>query len=84
MGVKGCFRSGCENIMCDVYISGVGYICSDCEREFKEYMEKNNIQAGTEHEIIIELKKFMDIKKGTYDIDKTPMTVDDLFNKNRS
>lgn len=30
-----CDRYGCDNIMCDTYISGIGHICDDCKAEFK-------------------------------------------------
>lgn len=30
MGVMSCSRKNCENIMCDRYSTGAGYICNDC------------------------------------------------------
>jgi hypothetical protein len=36
MGVKSCGRKGCSNIMCDLYIPWLGYICNDCKREFEQ------------------------------------------------
>ena len=33
MGVMGCFRNGCSNIMCNRYSRKYGYICSDCFNE---------------------------------------------------
>jgi len=35
MGVMSCHRKCCENIMCDTYIDGIGYVCNDCQTEFK-------------------------------------------------
>jgi len=84
MGVKGCFRTGCDNIMCDVYISDIGYICWECEREFKNYLEEKNIEVTTEYEIKRELKKFMDIRKGEHDTEKKTMSVEEFFDKERS
>ena len=40
MGVMSCSRKECENIMCDVYVEDVGYMCHECESEFKMYLEK--------------------------------------------
>ena len=40
MGVMSCSRKDCENIMCRTHVDGVGYICDECESEFKEYIEK--------------------------------------------
>ena len=39
MGVMSCHRRDCENIMCDTYVQGAGYICWECKKEFKEYLE---------------------------------------------
>lgn len=36
MGVMACSRRGCENIMCDVYITRIGYLCNHCLNEFTE------------------------------------------------
>lgn len=33
MGVMGCNRQGCRNVMCDRYAMGTGYICNDCFEE---------------------------------------------------
>jgi hypothetical protein len=56
MGVKGCFRNCCTNIMCDRYSSNYGYICDECFEElinsvlsFTSFMStpKNNQIKGT-------------------------------------
>lgn len=31
-----CSRRGCENIMCNVYITRIGYLCNHCLNEFTE------------------------------------------------
>ncbi len=33
MGVKACFRKGCDNILCDRLSSVHGYICYECFNE---------------------------------------------------
>lgn len=40
MSVLSCSRNGCNNIMCDTYVDGVGYICNSCQHEFKHYVMK--------------------------------------------
>ena len=36
MGIMGCNRKNCENIMSDDYSEVTGYICYDCKRELEE------------------------------------------------
>lgn len=77
MGVMSCSRKDCENILCDTYVESVGYICSDCKSEFKEYLEKKGLNLTTEGEIEKELKIFMATSKDAYN----ETTVDDFFNE---
>ena len=77
-----CHRSYCENIMCHTYIDGVGYVCDECQTEFKEYLKSKGIVVETEGEIKKELKKFMDSEKGEYSKGKS-MNVDEFFNEYR-
>jgi hypothetical protein len=56
MGVLNSCRPNCHNIMCDVYVDGVGYVCSECETEFKVYLEKHNIKLKNEGEFKTALK----------------------------
>jgi hypothetical protein len=80
MGVMSCSRKDCGNIMCDTYNESVGYICYECQNEFKVHLKNNNIVLDTERKIIEELKVFMETSKDTYsDIN---MSVDEFFNKN--
>lgn len=74
-----CDRSGCTSILCDTYISGVGYVCSSCQGEFEDYCESENIDASTEGKITKSLKKFMDTEKNSYTDEE--MTVSEFFNK---
>ena len=82
MGVMSCSRSYCNNIMCDTYVSSIGYICDECEKEFQEYLDKQGIMPTTEGEIKMELQKFMATDKGVYNKGKE-MRIDDFFNKHR-
>jgi hypothetical protein len=67
MGVMSCSRNACDNIMCDTYVDGdIGYVCNDCQKEFKEYLSKERINATTEGEIRRALEKFMETRKDDY------------------
>lgn len=80
MGVMTCSRNNCENIMCSTYVSSVGYVCYECQSEFKKYLEVNNLSPKTEKEINKELILFMNTPKIEGDDDKE-MTVDEFFSK---
>jgi hypothetical protein len=80
MGVKSCNRKGCESIMCDTYVDGVGYVCNGCQNEFKEYTESKNIDVSTEGKIKRELSVFIDTEKGSYDKGKE-ISIDQFFNQ---
>ena len=62
MGVMGCHRNNCENIMCNLYSSEFGYICYECfeelislgmDKDIQEFMdsEKKEINSLDEKEI---------------------------------
>lgn len=78
MGVLPCNRKDCENIMCDTYISDVGYVCWECRNEFYKYLEKENINPTTEGQIKRELQKFMATTKDDYKEGET-ISVSDFF-----
>lgn len=65
MSVMSCSRTGCDNIMCDTYVSGIGYICNECQEEFKLCMSRGG-SLFTDVDIIYELRSFMYSEKGTY------------------
>lgn len=78
-----CYRIECENIMCSVYVdNGVGYICSDCQGEFKVDLNKRfgtQVLKGTHmHE---ELVKFMASPKLSFSGSDEWVDIDDLFNQ---
>lgn len=82
MGVMGCYRTDCTNIMCDTYIDEVGYICSKCQLEFKDYLKAKNINPEdiTLGELNTQLVEFMATISGHHLGTKT--TVDDFFDSN--
>jgi len=80
MGVMSCNRPNCDGIMCDVYVADVGYVCYECEKEFKEYLVKKDISPQTDAEIKASLRWFMTTEKGEYE-KGTAMGVDDFFNE---
>lgn len=64
MGVMSCSRRECESIMCDTYVDGVGYVCRDCQEEFKEFMKSQVVEEEiSEGELKRQLEKFMDTRK---------------------
>ena len=81
MGVMSCSRNNCDNIMCHTHIYTVGYICWECQQEFKDYLTSQNIEANTDGKIRKELKKFMETEKGEFIIGKET-NVDEFFNEN--
>ena len=62
MGVMGCFRSGCERIMCYRYSHDYGYICDDCFDEL--------VSLG----INADIRQFMDSDKIPQKPDLSKMT----------
>jgi hypothetical protein len=83
MGVMSCSRKDCENIMCDTYVENIGYICYECKNEFKDYLQKHDLDPRTEGEIKIHLKSFIITPKDTYKEGKE-ISVDGFFNERTS
>jgi hypothetical protein len=77
MGVMTCSRKYCNNIMCDTYISSVGYVCRDCQSEFKIFLQVNQSNPQTDVEIENALKDFMETKAGSFN--GQPMSVESFF-----
>lgn len=83
MGVLNCSRRCCDNIMCNTYVRSVGYVCDDCQEEFKEYLLQENISLHNDYSINKELEKFMDTDKGSFSKkNKTEMDVNEFFRMN--
>lgn len=79
MGVMHCSRNGCEN-KTSRSIGGVGYLCKECEEDFKSYIREEQA-IETDGQIKNELIKFIFANpKGNYGNNK--MTVNEFFLKN--
>ncbi len=80
MGVMECSRNNCNKVMCDTYIDDIGYLCMDCQNEFKDYLESKDL-TGTLPEGILrrELKVFMKTEKDSYLGNE--LGVDEFFQK---
>lgn len=80
MGVMNCSKHDCENILCDTYIDGIGYVCTECQKEFKQYLSSLNhsIDEMTEHNFKYQLYYFMTLPKGSFAV-KEMKSVDDFF-----
>lgn len=70
-----CYRKDCDNIMCDVYINDIGYICYDCQQEFGEKKYK------TEKKLLKALKEFMDTPKKNYNNHPEGVSLRDYLNR---
>ena len=82
MGVLACSRKDCSKVMCDTYIPGVGYVCNECEREFKEYISTLDNPPTNERDIVGVLSLFMATDKGKF-TKGADVTVDEFFNSHR-
>ena len=83
MGVMSCSRRYCDSIMCDTYINDIGYVCRECEDEFRKYLKDDQIQPSNDNEFKSVLKIFMETDKDTY-IEKPEIDVSDFFNQYRN
>ena len=81
MGVLSCNKSGCENIMCDVYVPGVGYICSDCIGDFKKWLNYNQYSVDNEYDLKEYLEEFMWLSKDLRGDYNGEFSIDDFFNE---
>lgn len=80
MGVKSCSRKGCGEIMCDTYVPEVGYVCTDCQAEFKIFLATKPLPILNELDISRALEEFMKIPKNSFNKGEE-MTVSEFFNK---
>lgn len=80
MGVKLCSRKSCDNIMCDTYVQGTGYVCGECQSDFKVFLERKDKDDLTVGEIKRELDEFMCTEKECAE-DSEKMDVDEFFNQ---
>jgi len=73
MGVMGCSKNGCENIMCSRYADEIGYICYECFSDLKEHQKHN---PGID---IDSIGNWMDIKKRNDDYIQPMIALEKLF-----
>lgn len=78
MGVMSCSRNGCPRVMCDTYVDGIGYVCPDCQDEFKTFLHDGLISHKNDTEIREALKVFMNSEKDHYAQGKE-ISVDEFF-----
>lgn len=76
-----CSRKNCENIMCDTYVDGVGYVCYKCQEEFKKYLRFSNLNPSNDSDIRNYLEYFIQTKKGIYSGSYDDEIIDSFFNK---
>jgi len=67
MGVLSCSRDGCDNIMCRTYVYGIGYVCDECQDQFKQYLKSKHTSIHSNHDIEEELKNFLEIDKDNFE-----------------
>lgn len=75
-----CNRTGCESIMCDTYVNSVGYVCNECQSEFKDYVESEGLDVSTEGKIERALKGFMNTDKNSFTEGKE-ISIEEFFEK---
>lgn len=81
MGVLACTRNGCNNVLCDIYIPNVGYICYSCKEEFKHFVKMNNYTINNYNDIVSDLKVFIETEKNSYQDYNKDQLIDEFFNK---
>lgn len=79
MGVKSCNRHYCDSIMCDTYIPEIGYICSGCQKEFKNFLIAKRSIPISNTDVKHMLKKFMSYGKDEFSERPEFVNVDDFF-----
>lgn len=79
--VNECSRKDCQNILCDTYLDGFGYVCGSCQNDFEELIDKKYDDSVELTKSILskDFKEFM--KTSKEDSDNTPMTVNKFFNR---
>ena len=80
MGVCGCSRYACGNVMCKVLTVFGDYICDECQLEFKIYMKEKGLEKAKREIYDDELENFMNTIPGSYN----EISVDDYFNNDSS
>lgn len=82
MGVLTCSRKHCDNIMCDTYVDGVGYICRECQDEFINYVRSERLAIYSEYQLPPILNGFLETtRKGEFDQQEGTIDLRAFFNK---
>ena len=71
-----CSKRDCENIMCDTYVDGVGYVCWECKDMFKQWMSTSETHPGR---IKQEFEAFMNEHKSDFSFYDASFLVDEFF-----
>lgn len=79
MSVLACVRSCCSSIMCDTYIPELGYVCTDCQREFKVHLSDIGYGVDNDEEIKEYLDEFLQTTKPNKWVENN--IVDNFFEK---
>lgn len=84
MGVLACSRYRCDNIMCSTCVPVIGYICNECQEEFKNYLAAQvGMIRDSEGSILKALEEFMETEKGEFNTN-AGINIDDFFNGYRN
>jgi len=74
-----CSRAGCNNTYSEIYIDEVGYICSDCKKEFKSFLKVRGLKPIADADFKISLSSFMKTPKKSGDSEV--LTINQFFSK---
>lgn len=77
MGVMSCHRKKCKSVMVETYVSDIGYVCRECQEEFKAWLKNKDLSPNVEGEIRALLEEFMKTDR-EYLLDRE-ISVDDFF-----
>lgn len=66
--------------MCRTHVDGIGYICSECQSEFEDYLNLRNIDTLSEYQMKKELSEFMESDKDKFKMG-TEVNVEDFFKR---
>ena len=64
--------------MCDTYVDSVGYVCFECQSEFKDYLMFKGKNPETDGAICRELEIFMETDKNSFE-QGSKMNIDNFF-----
>lgn len=82
MGVMACGKKGCENILCDTYIPNIGYVCLECQEQFRlDYQRRHRGEDNKISPIVFteELGRFLELPK-IYSGSLEEKSINEFFN----